>query len=216
LNPKTGQRLNADLDTPDEKYAGLSYQKPIKDIIPVCRKVIDNMIEQNHKRTWNPAVRRHFNHIFMLMRPHFTERDLSYVSLMGMPDQGNPLFGCRTDKDWKVIYDDYQAPEAVKDWFSIRGELLFNRLNLTDDILDRLDALYLAFLLPYNCECGQGITPQWVSRWAHEFNVTCGFCRREKTFDREDVTFIPMGQERSKCWLQAMRRYTSDEHSEHL
>ena len=172
-------------------------------------------MELNRQYTWNPAVKRHFNHIFKLMQQHFAERDLSYVSWMGMPDQGNPLFGCRTEGDWKIICNAYQAPEAVKDWFSIRGDLLFNLLKPNDDILDRLDALYLAFLLPFDCECGEGISMQWVSRYLYpQVKVTCGFCGREKILKWEDMTFIPMGPERSERWSQAIRRYTSDEHAE--
>jgi len=171
-----------------QTYAASFYQKPINKIIPDCCKIIDNMIELNQERTWNPDVRRHFDHVFTLMRPHFSERDLSYVSPMGMPDYGNPLFGCRTDKDWEVTYDDYRAPEAVRDWFSIRTDLFFNLLKPADDVLKRLEAHYRAFLLVYFCECGQGSNMQWVSRFANQFNVKCRFCGTKKTLDRDDMS----------------------------
>jgi hypothetical protein len=176
------------------EHAKSFHQKPIKDIVLDCRRVIDNMIELNRKHTWNPGIRRHFNHVFELMRPHFTERDLSYVSFMGMPEHGNPLFGCRTDKDWEVIYDDYKVPEAVNDWFSIRTDLFFKLWKPTADVIERLDAHYQAFLIPYNCECG-GLTTQWASRHAREFRIRCAFCGQTKTWRREDLKIINFSSE---------------------
>ena len=164
------------------------YAKPIKDIIPACRKVIDNMIEMNQLHTWHPDVKKHFEHIFTLMRPHFVERDLSYVSYLGMPEHGNPLYECRTKEDWELTYEDYKTTEGVKEWFSIRTDLFFNLLKPADEVIKRLDNHFLAFLIPYNCECGQGITMQWASCFANEFKVSCGFCGQEKMLPREDFS----------------------------
>jgi hypothetical protein len=160
----------------------LSFFKSITDILPDCVRVIDNMAELNQKRTWNPEVRKHFGHVLAMMRPHFTERDLNFVSLMGMPDSGNPLAGCSTPEDWEVTYDDYTAPEAVKEWFELRGDLFFSFIRPTEEVLERLDRHYLAFLVPFQCKCGKGITSQWASRFAEVISVKCGFCVKPRTF----------------------------------
>src|SRR5439155_19006270 len=105
------------------KKAAALHVKPITETIPACIKIIDNMVELNEKRTWNPEVRKHFRHIFSLMRPHFSEREPSYRSFLGMPDRGSPLIECRTKEDWELTYEDYETPADVKEWFSIRTDL---------------------------------------------------------------------------------------------
>jgi len=172
------------------KGAGSFYQKSITEIIPSCRKVIENMIQMNQKYTWNPDVKSHFRHILELMQPHFVDRDLSYVSYLGMPDSGNPLFGCARKEDWELTYDDYNVPPAAKDWFDIRSDLFFNMLQPKEEIIKRLDKHYLAFYFPYHCKCGQGFTVSWVSRFAEEVNVTCAFCGQQKTIHRDDMHII--------------------------
>ena len=168
------------------KNAAALFVKPIKDTVPDCVRIIDSMIELNEVRTWNPEVKKHFRHIFKLMRPHFSERKPSYRSLLGMPASGSPLLECRTKDDWELTYEDYQAPAEVKDWFSIRADLFFNLLKPADEILNRLDAHYLAFLFPYLCECG-GLTMQWVSRFAEEYQVMCNYCQRTKIVHRDET-----------------------------
>ena len=169
------------------KAAAAFYVKPIKDIVPDCVKLIDNGSELNQIRTWHPDVKKHFDHIFKLMRPHFSERKPTYTSLLGMPDNGNPLLECRTKDDWELTYDDYRAPDAVKEWFSIRTDLFFNLLKPTDELINRLDQHYLALLIPYFCECGQGITVQWGSRFAEEYKLECGYCTQTKTVRRDEM-----------------------------
>src|SRR5262249_32855689 len=96
LNIPFNSIAEALLKLDDWKHAKSLYQMPIKDILPNCKKVIDLLLEVNQKHTWNPDVKKHFNHVFTIMRPHFAERDLNYVSYMGVPDHGSPLFGCKT------------------------------------------------------------------------------------------------------------------------
>jgi hypothetical protein len=167
--------------------AAAYFQKPIKAIIADCVKIIDNMIALNAERTWNPEVRQHFDHIFTLMRPHFAGRGPTYVSYIGMPDSGSPFLGCATAEDWELMYDDYAAPAAAKEWFGLRTDLFFNLLKPAEDLINRLDAHYLAFLTQIFCECGAG-TMTWASRFAQTFSVTCAACGRTQTWDRSDAT----------------------------
>ncbi|BAY08699.1 hypothetical protein [Calothrix sp. NIES-2098] len=167
------------------------YQKPIKEIIPNCCEVIDAMIKANQKYTWHPDVKSYFDHIFQIMYPHFAKRDKNYISYMGMPDTGNPLFGCRSKEDWEVTYDDYKIPQTVQDWFSIRQALFFIDMNKPkEEFIESLDKHFLAFLLTYPCECGGGITQRWVSRFSETIDVKCAFCGKTKTINRNDSTII--------------------------
>jgi hypothetical protein len=61
------------------------------------------MMEQNKARTWNPGMVADFDHIFKIMRPHFAGREASYVSFLGMPDNGSPFMNCRTKEDWELV-----------------------------------------------------------------------------------------------------------------
>jgi hypothetical protein len=124
------------------------------------------------------------------MSPIFEARDLDYASRLGMPDMGSPISGCRTDEDWELTIDDYKAPDAARDWFSIRTDLFFNLLKPPDQIISRLGEHFMAFLVPYICPCLRGMTPQWVSRFADEYVLVCGFCGKKRTVRKEEATFI--------------------------
>jgi hypothetical protein len=170
--------------------------KPIRDIIPACVKIVDYMLEQNEKQTWNPEVKKHFHHVFTLMRPHFSEREHTYVSPLGMPDNGSPFLEGRTNEDWELFYEDYEVSADVKDWFSIRTDLFFNLLKPVPEVIKRLDNHFLAFLFPYICEeCGV-VTPQWHSRFAEQYHLTCANCHTTKTVSRDDVVGIEMNPEK--------------------
>ena len=78
----------------------------------------------------------------------------------------------------------------MKEWFSIRTDLFFNLLKPTAELIKRLDAHYLAFYVPYMCECQQGMSPQWVSRFAEELTLACAFCGKNKIMKRDDMTTI--------------------------
>jgi hypothetical protein len=174
----------------DSKQAAGLYAKPIGEVLLNCRKAIDNMIELNEKRTWHPDVLTHFRHIFALMRPHFADREPTYSSLLGMPDNGNPLLGCRSKEDWELTYDDYKTPPAVKEWLNIRTDLFFTMVKPGEDMIERLASHFQAFFLPYKCQCGQGMTAQWVSRFLREYHLKCAFCGETKTLRRDDMTFV--------------------------
>jgi len=148
------------------------------------------MIELNRKRTWHPDVQTHFKHIFALMRPHFADREPTYSSLLGMPDNGNPLLGCRSKEDWELTYDDYKTPPAVKEWLNIRTDLFFNLVKPGEDMMKRLESHFQAFFIPYNCRCGQGMTAKWVSRFLREYHLKCAFCGETKTLRRDEMTFM--------------------------
>ena len=172
------------------KNAEQLYVKSIDATLSDCVKVVDNVIELNQRRTWNPDVQKHFDRIFRMMRPHFAERDATYESWLGMPENGSPLFGCRTQDDWELIYDDIETPTAVKDWFSIRTDLFFNLLKPADEIVQRLRQHYAAHFVPHMCECKQGITTQWVSRFARVYALSCGFCGKTTKIPREEMHMI--------------------------
>lgn len=171
----------------DSKTAAALFVKPIRDTVPDCVRIIDNMSELNQERTWNPEVKKHFDQIFKMMRPHFSNREPTYTSFLGMPDNGSPLLACRTKDDWEIVYDDYQAPTDVKEWFSIRTDLFFSLLKPADDLIKRLDAHYLALLIPHLCECGQGISAQWASRFAEEYKLECGYCSKTTVIHRDQM-----------------------------
>jgi hypothetical protein len=191
-------RLNRKVDTAAEALLLLdswSHRqefgvKAIHEIIPACRRMIDYMSAQNDQRTWNPDVKSHFKHLFALMRPHLCDREHSYVSYMGMPESGNPLLGCSTPEDWEITYTDYETPAAVSDWFAIRTDLLFNLLKPASAVIEQLDRHFMAFFFPYRCDCGQGFTPQWGSRFAEEYHLKCGFCGKTKTIRRDELSII--------------------------
>jgi hypothetical protein len=172
------------------KNAESLYVKPASEIVTGCCKVLRWIMETNEKRTWNPDVRQHFNHIFSVMLPHFEAREPNYVSRLGMPDEGSPILACRSEKDWELTYDKYETPAPVREWFSMRTDLFFNLLKPADEVIDRLDKHFMAFLVPYQCACGQGLTPQWVSRFARVFTLRCGFCGAKKAMRREEMTPI--------------------------
>jgi hypothetical protein len=163
---------------------------PIGQVLDNCRQVVDFMLKENSERTWHPDVQDHFEHIFSLMRPHFQGRESTYTSYLGMPESGNPLSGCHSPEDWELTYDDYTTPEATKKWFALRTDVLFSYLKPSTKVIEELDEHFQAFLVPYHCECGQGFTPQWHSRFPKRYVLTCGFCGRKKTLNREDFTII--------------------------
>ncbi len=175
----------------DDTEIAKSYRiKPLNNIIPDCIKIIDYFAQYNEKNIWNPEVKNHFNHILKIMRPHFENREITYSSLLSTPNSGNPLIGCQNDYDFELTYDDYHCPQAVKDWFGIRSNFLFKLNKPTEELLVALDQHFLAFYCPYNCECGQGITNQWLSRHKEIYILNCGFCNKTKTIDRDDFKTI--------------------------
>jgi hypothetical protein len=125
------------------------------------------------------------------MSPIFEARGLDYASRLGMPDMGSPISGCRTDEEWELTIDDYKAPEAARDWFSIRTDLFFNLLKPPDQIISRLGKHFMAFLVAYMCTCLR-MTPQWVSRFAEDYVLVCGFCGKTRTVRREEATQIDL------------------------
>jgi len=173
-----------------QKLSQALYVKPIKEVIPNCRTIIAHAIELNQQRTWNPEMKGHFDHVLRLMQPHFVERPLDHVSFMGMPDSGNPLFGCRTKEDWELTYDDYDPPDAVHEWFDIRSDLMFSMLKPADDVIERLDKHFMAFFVGYECECGTMVSG-WASRFFVEVDFTCR-CGQVRKVRRDDSTVIAM------------------------
>jgi hypothetical protein len=124
------------------------------------------------------------------MRPHFADRAPEYTSWLGMPDNGNPLLSCGSKEDWELTYEDYETPADVEEWFKLRTDLFFKLLKPSAEFIDRLDKHYLAFFIPYMCECGGGITPQWGSRFAESYTLQCGACGSRKLVNRNDMTII--------------------------
>ena len=166
--------------------------KPINEIIPNCVKITDYMIELNEKETWNPSVRSHFDHIFKLMRPHFSNRKLSYQSFTGMPESGNSLDGCKRDFEHEILTTDYKCPKEAKEWFDIRSNFLFKLNRPTKSLITRLDNHFMAFYCPYICECGNGITGQWLSRHSSQHTLYCDYCDRKKIVDKENISILNM------------------------
>jgi len=172
------------------KQAQPLFVKPASEIVPTCRAVIKWAFQENEKLTWHPEIRKHFAHILSIMSPIFEARELDYASRLGMPLLGSPISGCRTDEEWELTIDDYKTPDAVREWFSMRTDLFFNLLKPPDQIVSRLDKLFMAYLIPYLCPCLRGMTRQWVSRFADEYALTCNFCGKTRKVRKEDATLI--------------------------
>jgi hypothetical protein len=172
------------------RFAEQLFVKPISRVIPDCVKILDKVMELNERQTWNPQVKRHFQHIFSIMRPHFADREANYVSLLGMPDNGSLAEGCLRNEDWEITYDDYRIPAEVKQWFDIRTDLFFNLLKPPAEMMEQLDAHYLAFYIPHVCKCGLGVSGQWASRFASVYTLNCGFCGEQTVLRRDEFTSI--------------------------
>jgi hypothetical protein len=173
----------------DKSQSGLPYCLPIADVLSTCNRVLAHATQRN-RETWHPDVRAHFEHIFAIMRPHFSGREATHVSWLGMPENGNPIAACRSQDDWELTYDDYEVPAGVSQWFDVRTDLFFNMLAPPEEVIGQLQTHFQAFLLPYRCECGQGITSIWVSRFARTYRLTCAFCNETTSIVRDEFRMI--------------------------
>ena len=81
----------------------------------------------------NPSLQSHFDYVFQVLSHHLeARRGQSYNSLLGLPENGNPLTGMRSNEEVDhlllgVARHRYRPSREVEAWFAARQNLLFHR-----------------------------------------------------------------------------------------
>jgi hypothetical protein len=81
----------------------------------------------NLQATRDPGFRSHFEHVLGLVEMQLRRRN-SYDSHIGMPENGNPLYGLILPSEDDRLLEPYRAPDDVRDWFAARQNLFFRYL----------------------------------------------------------------------------------------
>jgi hypothetical protein len=160
--------------------------------LAACR---DNMSGLNTliNGIWNPDVRGHFAKIIKIMLPYFTDREDSYVSRLGMPDNGNPRTFVTNETEMEPFFHDHTPDDAYADWLMMRGALLFSHAKPDEAFLARLGQHFQSRYLVVPCRhCRLGFHDHWVSPFGRNAVVRCPVTGETDEIDEQDMTFIAM------------------------
>jgi hypothetical protein len=112
------------------------YFVPIDEILAYCQSFITLLEKLNIRDNKNQEMREHFNWILMIQKKLIQKRlnsESPYASLVGLAENGNPLFGIEDHElDWLIF--DRPINVEVKKWFNDRSLILFS-LNKKSDLL---------------------------------------------------------------------------------
>jgi hypothetical protein len=162
--------------------------RPIQDTLGFCRRMVDTIMRLNESKTWNPDMRDHFQHILELLRIQLGRRN-DYTSHVGMPEDGNPIFGLDEPEDLQLL-DPYEPPKEVESWFNFRNNLLFKYMPRSK-VVERMEQHFGMNELFIPCSCGTIISGR-VSRYAGRIQTTCpsSSCGRIHNFDPNEIIKI--------------------------
>ncbi len=155
----------------------------IAEVLDYSVRVVHEVRHLNEERTWNPNVRVHFDHVLDLVEAELHRRN-DYTSLVGMPENGNPIFGVDAAADQRLI-DEYTPHKDVRDWFNFRQNFFFRFLPKSR-VIEALERHYATDVAVVNCACGVVLTGV-LSRYQDERKVRCPRCGAQLAFDRESA-----------------------------
>ncbi len=147
-------------------------------------------LDQNlDRQIWDPDVRSWFRKWLSLAQPQFADREATYNSRLGNPNNGNPRVGVRNNDDFEIFYADYVPSGGMIEWLSIRNEFLFSYLptaQLNSEWIQRLDQHFEAIFVPWFCKFCGGLHPMWASRHEPEIVMTCPNTGQTMKLNKED------------------------------
>jgi len=99
-------------------------------ILRYCVQFVEILQNLNHTEIIDPEVRKHFAHILRVQHNQLSSRvPKGYVSFIGIPEEGNPLLGLRTQQEVDDLAPDaYTSGSQIRDWFAFRNGLLYRFL----------------------------------------------------------------------------------------
>jgi len=103
---------------------------PIEDILQFSLKFVRHLKSMTPQIT-SAVFRSHFEYVLNVQEPHLARRlGKGYVSYVGMPENGHPIFGMSSDEEAHGLsFQDYTPDSKVGEWFTFRHRLLYMNSN---------------------------------------------------------------------------------------
>jgi hypothetical protein len=116
------------MNTMDQDHRAAAYELTnISNILNFCVLFISTLQRLNQTEIIDPEFRDHFAHVLGVQHRRLSSRaPKGYVSYMGIPEEGNPLRGLRTEEEVNDLAPDAYTPsERIREWFAFRNGLLY-------------------------------------------------------------------------------------------
>lgn len=119
----------------------------ITKILGYCVGFVQHLQKLNSTEITDQEVRRHFQHVLGVQQRQLSSRlPKGYISFVGIPEEGNPLMGIRTQQEVDDLAPDAYAPcTRIRDWFAFRHGMLYRyqgseeiRTSLTEFFVSRI------------------------------------------------------------------------------
>jgi len=120
------------MDSADEAAA---YELiDISQILNFSARFAEYLQQLNDHEILDPVLRSHFDHVLGVQHRRLTERlPKGYVSYSGMPEEGHPVLGLRSDEEVNDLAPDaYEASPRVRDWLSFRNNFMYRHIASSD------------------------------------------------------------------------------------
>jgi hypothetical protein len=170
-----------------QKMFSTFEQAPIAAALDATRQSLQ-MLREDVGKIWNPEVQKHFVRILDIIEPQFKSRANTYNSALGMPGKGNPRYYVNSKADMELFYHDHAPDGAYAEWLEMRGALLFAHPIPHEEMVEKLDRHFKAYLVVIFCKkCRIGFNQLWVSRFLDKFSFTCSHCGDRQQIDIDET-----------------------------
>jgi hypothetical protein len=96
-----------------------------------CAEFVHYLRQLNQEEIIDPVFRKHFDRVLGVQQRQLAKRaPKGYISFIGMPENGHPVLGIRSEEDVNdLAWDAYVADPRVREWFAFRQEFLYHSLD---------------------------------------------------------------------------------------
>jgi hypothetical protein len=103
----------------------------IGQILEYSARFVQYLQQLNEREILDPVFRMHFDHVLGVQQRQLAQRvSKGYISYSGMPEDGHPALGIRSEKDVDdLAFGGYVADPRVREWFSFRNDCVYHFLD---------------------------------------------------------------------------------------